>query len=621
MFMTRRVMPALVALSVAGLSACSGSDPGVAGEAGTVNVRRITESQYRHTVADIFGPDIPVNGRFEPDQRDQGLLAIGSARLSISPAGFEQYYSMASGIAEASLKQDVAIRKAAAEKVAEAPKEATKQEAKVAETTPGAAAAAPPARAASGDDGPRRATPPKMKVELPANPLVTCEPADPGHADDACVRQTVERVGRVLFRRPLSEEEIAPRVAVAKDVAEKNQDFNAGMKQALVSLLVAPEFLFRVETAEAVPGQVGKVRLDAYSKAARLSYALWDAAPDDELLKAAETGELHKDAGVKKQIKRLLDSPRVEAGTRAFFDDMLQNDLFATITKDATIYPKFSLAVAESSREQTLRTLVDQLVTKKQDYRKIFTSRDTFIDRNLASVYKVAYLGDGGWVPYTFPEDSEHAGVLTHASFLSLFSHPGRSSPTKRGVAVNEVYLCEQTPLPPANVDFSIVNNDKNPDLPTVRQRLMAHALDDSCSGCHTKSDPVGLSLERFDSLGQERMDENGKPIDVSAELAGHKFEGAKGLGEVIAKDPRAPACLVRNVYAYAVGHAPAQAEQKFLDAQAKQFAGDNYVYPKLLERIASSKEFFAFSPAASAQPGQAAAAASTNAKTNGGSP
>jgi hypothetical protein len=250
--------------------------------------------------------------------------------------------------------------------------------------------------------------------------------------------------------------------------------------------------------------------------------------------------------------------------------------------------------VADSAKEQTLRTLVDQLVTKKQDYRKIFTSRDTFIDRNLASIYKVAYLGDGGWVPYTFPEDSEHAGVLTHASFLSMFSHPGRSSPTKRGVAVNEVYLCEQTPLPPANVDFSIVNNDKNPDLPTVRRRLLAHALDESCSGCHNKSDPVGLSLERFDSLGQVRMDENGAPIDVSAELAGHKFEGAKGLGEIIAKDPRAPACLVRNVYAYGVGHAPSQAEQKFLDAQTKAFAGDNYVYPKLLERIASSPEFFA---------------------------
>src|SRR5690349_7659327 len=65
-----------------------------------VATRRLTETQYRHTIADLFGSDIQVNGRFEPERREEGLLAIGGSQLSISASGFEQYYAMARGISD-----------------------------------------------------------------------------------------------------------------------------------------------------------------------------------------------------------------------------------------------------------------------------------------------------------------------------------------------------------------------------------------------------------------------------------------------------------------------------------------------------------------------------------------
>src|SRR5690349_10933780 len=65
--------------------------------------RRMTESQYRHTIADIFGNDIQINGRFEPEGREHLLLAIGSSMLSISAAGFEQHFSMGKAIADQAL--------------------------------------------------------------------------------------------------------------------------------------------------------------------------------------------------------------------------------------------------------------------------------------------------------------------------------------------------------------------------------------------------------------------------------------------------------------------------------------------------------------------------------------
>jgi Protein of unknown function (DUF1587) len=70
-----------------------------------VAVRRITESQYRHTIADVFGPGIKINARFEPEKREQGLLAVGNAQLSLTSSGFEQYFVLASSISDQVLSE------------------------------------------------------------------------------------------------------------------------------------------------------------------------------------------------------------------------------------------------------------------------------------------------------------------------------------------------------------------------------------------------------------------------------------------------------------------------------------------------------------------------------------
>jgi len=505
--------------------------------ASVVATRRLTESQYRHSIADIFGDDIQINGRFEPERREHLLLAIGSSMLSISAAGFEQYFAIGRSIADQALD----------------PSEKT---------------------------GNRRAK------------FATCMPANAQGADDKCTAEFVRQYGRMLFRRPLTQEETQLRVQLANAGASQSGDYYTGLKLALTSLLSAPQFLFRVESAEPT-GKKAQLRLDGYTKAARLSFLLWDTAPDEELLTAAATGELHTQAGVNKQIDRLLSSPRLEAGARAFFADMLQLEKYDDTTKDASIYPKFSQLVAESGKEQTLRTLVNHLVTKKGDYRDIFTTRETFIDRSLASIYQVPFTANGGWMPYAFPEESGRSGVLTELTFLAVFSHPGRSSPTKRGVAINEVFQCIPTPTPPANVDFSIVNDTQNPELKTVRSRLVAHSEDEACSGCHKKSDALGLSLEHFDSLGQRRLYENGELIDVSSQLDGKEFQGARGLGQALRDNERIPACIVRNVYAYGVGQEPGLDDRPYLESQTQSFAQDGFRFTSLLRQVASSPEFF----------------------------
>jgi hypothetical protein len=502
------------------------------GEAKSIKValRRITETQYRHSIADVFGPEIKINSRFEPEQRVDRLLAVGSAQLSLTSSGFEQYFALASSISDQVLGE--------------------KQ------------------RTAS----------------------VQCKPADPTRADDACARLFLKTYGERLFRRPLTESEISARLRAASTGAKQSGDFYAGLKLALTSLLVAPEFLFRVETAEPDPANPRQYRLDSYTKAARVSFLLWDSAPDQELLAAARSGSIHTQDGLKQQLARMISSPRFEDGVRALFTDMLQLDGFENLVKDPTIYPKFNQSVSDSAKEQTLNTIVNLLVRKKGDYRDLFTSNETFINRPLASVYQVPFGSSSDWAAYTFPQSSERSGILTEVAFLSLFAHPGSSSSTRRGIKVREIFMCQVTPDPPADVDFSKVQAITTG---TVRARMLNHMTTAGCAGCHLPIEPLGLALEHFDGLGQLRTMENGVSIDVSAELDGAKFEGAQGLGQFLHKNPRVPACLVRNVYSYGVGRKTDGQDADYLFEQTKAFAGNGYRLFDLMVQIASSPQFF----------------------------
>jgi hypothetical protein len=502
-----------------------------------VGVRRITETQYRHTIADIFGSDIEVSARFEPEKREDGLLALGSAQLSLTSSGFEQYFVLASAIA---------------------------------------------------------------KQVVTREHVASCK-------SNECARQFIAKYGEQLFRRPLTEQELAARSAVA----------GSGLELALTSLLVAPEFLFRVETAEPDPDKPGQNRLDAYTKAARLSFLLWDTTPDAELLAAARSGAIHTEAGLRQQLTRLTSSPRYEQGARAFFADMLQLDGFDNLVKDPQIYPKFNLAVAAAAKEQTLKTTVELLIRQKRDYRELFTSNDTFINRPLAAVYNVPYLSAAEWAPYSFDASSERSGILTQVSFLSLFAHPGTSSPTRRGIKIHEIFMCEPTPDPPADVDFSKV---KDSTQGTVRGRLLDHMQNTGCTACHRRSDPPGLALEHFDGLGQLRTLENGTPIDVSADLNGAKFTGATGLASFLRQDVRVPACLVRNVYAYGVGRKTDERDEDYLADQTRAFVSGGYRVPDLMTQIATTPEFFKVvvpsgaRPAPTTTPTTATAATTTSA-------
>ena len=492
------------------------------------SLRRLTQAEYRNSVADIFGSEIEVRGSFEPTIRIAGLQAASTSTLSVTPVGFESFTQMADSIATQAVSE-------------------------------------------------------KYRAKLP------CKPKDAKAPDDACSRQVLDHYGMMLFRRPLTSGELKNAANLSAKLAKSHKDFYAGLRYGLASLIQAPDFLFRKEVS--VPAADKTWAIEPYSRATRLSYLLWNTTPDAELLAAAKNGDLNTAAGLDKQVTRMMTSPRLDVGMRAFFNDMLELDTFDTVSKDSILYPKWSSTIAASAKEETLRTAIGLALHDNGDMRELMTTHKTYINRALAADYRLAFPFKGDWVAYEFPADAGRSGVLTQASMLAMFSHPGRSSPTKRGVALMDIFLCEPTPAPPANVDFAAVNDPTGPL--TVRQRLMAHASNSACASCHTHSDPIGLSLEGFDTIGGVRTEEKSKPIDVSATIQGKSFSGAIGLGKFLHGNPKYPACIARKMFAYSKGVNSEDVTASSFKAGRTAFIGSGYRLRSLIKGLVEDQTYF----------------------------
>lgn len=528
-----RVLRLLAGVSLVVGAGCSNSaSPDVAVDAGPVALRRLSSQQYERSVHDVLGSHITVPSRLDPDDRREGLLAVGSTFAGITPSGFEKYEAAAATIAQQALEP--AYRDA----------------------------------------------------------LVGCKPASLAEADETCARTFLQRVGRRLFRRPLTEDEADARLVIARSAANDLGSFYQGLELALMSLLVSPDFLFRVEEVEPDPRSPDRLRLTSNSMASRLSYLLWNTTPDDELLDAAERGDLVDEALLGAQVERLLASPKLEVGLRALFSDLYDFRQFddGLVRKDTALFPIYTQPMVEEAKEQTLRTIVSHLA-QGLDYPSLFTTRESFLTRRLGTLYQVPVPTSVGWTPYHFDEESRRSGLLSHVSFNALHSHPGRSSPTLRGNFVREVLLCQEVPSPPADIDFSIVE-DTQGELRTARERLAAHVESDACASCHVLTDPIGLALENFDAVGMFRTEENGVTIDTSGNLDGVEYDDAIGLGRALSEHPALGPCLVQNLYRYSVGREAEPGEEALLESISDRFEASGYRIEDLLRDVLMSDGF-----------------------------
>ncbi|MDG1482506.1 MAG: DUF1592 domain-containing protein [Myxococcota bacterium] len=357
------------------------------------SLRRLTSTQYRNAVADIFGEGIAITALLDPIDEVDGLVAVGASAATISPLGVERFESAAYQLAEQAMAE-----------------------------------------------GEPRAV------------LVPCEPR--GVVDRDCAVQALTPLALRMWRRPPSAAELEGLVSIAAVAAETLGDFYEGLAYAIAAMAQSPSFLFRTELGERGPD--GIRRYTDYEMASRLSFFLWNTTPDDALLAAAAAGELTVPASLAAEVDRMLEDERTRQGVEAFFTDMLSLDELDSLNKDPLIFEYMSDDLGASAREETLAGIERLVFDLDGDYRDLLTGREVWIDRRLAAIYDVpAPSMDGfGWT--TLPPDGLRQGLLGQVSTLALNAHATSTSVTLRGIYVREVLLCQGIPAPPSDVDTSI---------------------------------------------------------------------------------------------------------------------------------------------------------------------
>ena len=158
--------------------------------------------------------------------------------------------------------------------------------------------------------------------------------------------------------------------------------------------------------------------------------------------------------------------------------------------------------------------------------------------------------------------------------------------------------LCQPITDPPADVNFSLVENTTNG---TVRDRLTAHRNNPACASCHRRMDPIGLGFENFDGAGTYRTHENGTTIDVSGELDGSTFADPASLGQAVRNHPRLPACLSKRIFEYAARRPLDADETAWVNTLGARFVESDYRLRELLRIVATSEQFFKVSNATAA--------------------
>jgi hypothetical protein len=331
-----------------------------------------------------------------------------------------------------------------------------------------------------------------------------------------CARSILSRLATQAFRRPVTEQEMVDLLGFYRQGAEEG-GFEGGVRVGLEAILASPRFVFRFE--EAAGARAGRsVALTDYALASRLSYFLWGAPPDAELMALAREGKLSDERVLEQQARRLLADPRAEALSSRFLSQWLRLPDLNQINPDVRVFPDFDEQLRHAMQMETEKFFFD-LVQNDKSMLELFQADYTFMNERLARHYGVTGIAGEQFRRVQYP-DERRRGIFGQASVLTLTSLAGRTSPVLRGKWVMEVILGTPPPPPPPGVpDLEQTAGVQQGRVLTTRERMEAHRTAPVCNSCHRFMDPIGLSLDNFDVIGQWRIKENGAPLDTRGQL------------------------------------------------------------------------------------------------------
>ena len=409
------------------------------------------------------------------------------------------------------------------------------------------------------------------------------------------------------FRRPVSDADLAPYLALVRERLQKNVPFADALRVGLKAILVSPRFLMLDE-------QPGK--LDGHALASRLSYFLWSTMPDAALLDAAAKGELSKPAVLRAQAERLLNHPKARAFTEDFTGQWLSLRNIEFTTPDGRLYPEFDEFLQISMLRET-HAFFDELLKRDLSVMNFVESDFAMLNERLAKLYGIPGVAGLDIRRVALKPEWHRGGVMTHASVLKVTANGTTTSPVIRGAWLADRILGKPVPPPPPNVPAV------EPDIrgaKSIRDQLAKHREQESCAGCHAKMDPLGFALESYDVIGgwreryrispernqrgveyvALRVNERdmrvaiGPRVDSGDTLAdGRKFRDLSELKKHLLAEPDAIARgLAEKLFIYATGHGLEGADHAVVSDIVRRTKSKGHGLRSLVHEVVASEVF-----------------------------
>ncbi|GGF49386.1 hypothetical protein GCM10011339_42500 [Echinicola rosea] len=391
------------------------------------------------------------------------------------------------------------------------------------------------------------------------------------------------------YRRPVEDEELRPYLEFWESIRNDYPRYEDGIKEVLIAALCSPNFLYLAE-----PEKETEEEDREYFLASRLSYFLWNAAPDEALMELAEEEDLHKDRYLKKQVNRMIDDERIWEMVRRFSNEWLRVDRHEAMSTNVNAYPDFTRFVKKDMTEETYQ-FMHYVLQQDLSIMNLIESDFAMLNQNLAEFYGVKGVKGNQFRPVSVTPDMHRGGLLSQGAFLNGHSDGSQAHAIKRAVWVRGKILGDEPPPPPPNVP------ELDPETPgfeelTLKEQLFVHRDKAACMDCHKKIDPYGIAFENYNAVGRfETVASNGNVIDAKSELP--NGEVVNGIDEIKSyilnmKQDTFTRSLVKHMFSYALGRDVTFVDEREIEKIVSKVRDDNYSFRSVVENIVISDSF-----------------------------
>ncbi len=403
----------------------------------------------------------------------------------------------------------------------------------------------------------------------------------------ACHQAFVVHSGRLLFRRPLASEEAERFVGLSTAVFELGSSFEESAAAVVKAMLQSPQFLYRLENEKSSENN----KIEGYALASRLSYYLWASAPDDELYRAAEAGELAIGRPeYLQQVDRMLsDTEKLRRTVDRFLLDWARLE---------------SLPDPDGLRDEMVSAAVafygDHMLDRKEPVAKVFSASRIFLTPRLAENYDMPSQGPGIQA-YDTPSILEGGGLLVQPAIIAGMTNADGGEIVGRGLFLLSQVFCGHAPEPPASFQDEIdAFVEAQPEDASQRAIAEARLKRTECASCHQAFDPLGYGFEEFDARGRPRKaDAFGNVLKADGWIPGSlvgaadiAYDGLKDFMVTVGELPEVQTCLVKKNFEYALGRRLTSGQQSAVQTLGQTLFAEEGTYHALAKAIVSSSLF-----------------------------